>query len=207
MSNKMMTGPVRCVWPALQEPKAAKGVEDGKAKYSITLLIPKKDKDAVKSIEELIKSSVNATAWKAPIKTRVIQTALNVDPGNKFCALKDGDKVNERRAEEDKTQYDFYAAHRVLKVGKKASFGAPGVYDAQAKPIPQIDIGAEIVSGDWVRCQISAYCYEFNGEFGVSLQLAAVQKVRKGEALGNYNPFDAVSDAQAAETMGVSDEY
>lgn len=206
MSTKMMTTPVRCVWPALDTPRAAKGVEEGKAKYSVTMLVPKKDKVLVKQIEDLIKESVNAMNWKAPVKQRVIQTALNVDPSNKFCALKDGDKVNERRAEEDKTLYDFYAGQRILKVTKKASFGAPGVYGADAKPIPQIEIAQEITSGDWIKAQIQVYCYEFNGEYGCTLQLLAVQKVRKGEALGNYNPFDAVSEGESMDTVS-ADEY
>jgi hypothetical protein len=191
-SKKFVVKNVRCNYPALDAPKLFKGQEEKDAKYSITMLIPKTDKGAHKALVDFLKESVNSTDLKKPLKDQAIKQALDTDKGfNDYAIVKDGDEINARRADEGKSPVEGYEGHYVVKAAKKGSFGMPGVYGQDAKPMQPGDIKTMITSGFWVNVEVSAYVYS-TPKVGVSLQLSAVQLVKRDTAFGQSNPFDAV---------------
>jgi len=196
--QKHMIKGVRCNYPALDAPKMFKGQEEKDAKYSITLLIPKSDKGAHKALVDFIKEAVNATDWKKPAKDAALKAALDHDNGfNDYAIVKDGDAILSRRADEGKEPIEGYAECWVVKASKKGSFGAPGVYGMDAEPMQPGAIKASIAAGYWVNAAVSCYCYD-KPKVGVSLQLSAVQLVKRDIPFGDTNPFEAVEGSDDA---------
>jgi len=158
MSTKVVTGKVRLSFPALFEPVS---FEDGPAKYSTMLLIPKSDKKTINKIreaEEEAKKNGVSSKWngKMPKEIRSI--------------IKDGDDTAD--------EFPERAGMWVMTVRTDRK---PQVVDAQLNPIT--DPG-DIYSGVYGRVSINAYPYMFAKQAGVSFGLNNVQKVADGETLG-----------------------
>ena len=67
-------------------------------------------------------------------------------------------------------------------------------------------IDGDLKAGDFCRFLVSAYCWEYKGKYGVSLNLTAVQFIKEGEALysrvASDNAFDEVEvDIEVEETQ------
>jgi len=166
--------------------------EDAAKKYSVTVLIPKTDKAGIKRIKDAVTAAVNATDWSEKAKKQVLKTCFDEDAYNDYAILKDGDAWNERAAEEGKEPYPQREGHYTVKCSRKDSFGAPAVFDADASPIPVIQIAGEIQRGYWINVNAQVYCYDFNGKKGAAMQFDAVQKVREDEIFGQTNPFESL---------------
>lgn len=159
MSKKVVTGVVRLSYAHVWE--AAKIGENGKEKFSVSLIISEDDKETLdkinKAIEEAIQEGVNTKfGGKRPN-----QAALKLP-------LRSGD-------EKDDPAYEhayFLNAN---------SNTAPQIVDKECQPI--LDRG-ECVSGDYARVSITFYPYNVNGNKGVACGLGNIQVIRKGEPLG-----------------------
>jgi len=167
MSKKVVTGVVRLSYAHVWEP--AKIGENGKEKYSVSLIIRKDDTETLnkinKAIDDAIEEGVNTKfGGKKPNKA-----ALKLP-------LRDG-------LEKDDPAYEnafFVNAN---------SNTAPQIVDKNVEPI--LDRG-ECVSGDYARVSISFYAYNVNGNKGVACGLGNIQVIRKGEPLGGKS--NATSD-------------
>ena len=158
MSTKVVTGKVRLSFPALFE---AVSFEDGPAKYSVMLLIPKSDQTTIKKIrdaEALAQQNGISSKWggKKPKEIKSI--------------IKDGDE-----------SADDFPERAGMWVMTIRSDRKPQVVDAQRNMIT--DPG-EIYSGVYGRVSMNAYPYKYMGNCGVSFGLNNVQKVAEGESLG-----------------------
>ena len=161
MSTKVITGVVRGSYLNLFGPRAQS--EGAEPKYSMTMLIPKKDTVTKEKIDKAIEA---ATAAKWP----------NKRPAKVVNTLHDGDGARpsgEPFGPECKE-------HWVMTVTSKKK---PGIVDGMKQEIINRDA---FVSGDHFRVSINAYGYDNSGNKGVSFALNNVQFVSKGEPLGSH---------------------
>ena len=195
---------VQCVYPTLSDASAYK--EGDKKKYSITLLIPKDDKEQLPAFTKWIKDCVAGTTWKKETKTHVTKTALDYEKGfNKYCILKDGDIINEKRVEDEKGSKDFNQGVIVIKPSKDEDRGRPVVVDQKKNVISVAEIAGKITSGDYVNVQVYGSCYDFQGSKGFAVKLNAVQKVKDGEDLTAHNPFEELEIEEVEEGVGTEE--
>ena len=157
-STKVVTGVVRLSYANVWEPASING---SNPKYSVSLIIPKSDKqtlDAINAaVDAAIKEGVAKFGGKIPNKA-----ALKLP-------LRDGDI--ERDDEAYKGCY-FVNAN---------STSQPQIVDRAVQPI--LDRG-EVYSGCFIRASINFYAFNSNGNKGVACGLGNIQKVKDGEPLG-----------------------
>lgn len=154
---KVVTGKVRFSYAHVFQPQAS---EEGKQpKYSVSIIIPKSDKETIDKINKAIEQAKteNAAVWGGTV------------PKGLKGGLRDGD------AEKDDPAYAnsyFINANSTQK---------PGVVDADLNPIMDMN---EFYSGCFGRASISFFAYNSNGSKGVGCGLNNVQKLEDGEKLG-----------------------
>ena len=171
---KVVTGKVRLSYANLFEARSSE--EGQEAKYSVSLLIPKKDKATVEAIQKAI--------------AEVIRTEKDAKFGGKEKGLKlplrDGD--TERDGEE-------YAGHWFLNASSKTK---PLILDEDKNPV--LD-AREVYSGCFARASINLYGFNAKGNKGVGAGLNAIQKLEDGEPLGS-----TYTEATALEDFGDDDD-
>ena len=157
-STKVVTGVVRLSYANVWEPASING---STPKYSVSLIIPKSDKqtlDAINAaVDAAIKEGVAKFGGKIPNKA-----ALKLP-------LRDGD--TERDDEAYKNSF-FVNAN---------STTAPQIVDRSVQPI--LD-RSEVYSGCYARVSVNFYAFNSNGNRGIACGLGNIQKVRDGEPLG-----------------------
>jgi hypothetical protein len=154
---KVVTGKVRFSYAHVFQP--ASSIEGGTPKYSVSIIIPKSDKDTIARLQ------------KAFEDTKAAASAYfgGAVPKNLKGGLRDGD------AEKDDPAYAnsyFINANSAQK---------PGVVDQDLNPI--ID-SSEFYSGCYGRASITFYPYNAQGSKGIACGLNNVQKLEEGEKLG-----------------------
>lgn len=154
--TKVVIGKVRFSYAQVFEPKAME--EGGKAKYSVSILIPKKDKVTVAKVQKAI-----AAAAEAGLSSKFMGKMPK-----EFDTLKDGDDKED----------EVYAGHFYLSA---KSDNKPQVVDADLNHIIDAD---EFYSGCYGRASVNFYAYNFNGKKGIACGLNNLQKLEDGEPLG-----------------------
>jgi hypothetical protein len=154
---KVVTGKVRFSYANVFAPKAS--VEGGTPKYSVSIIIPKSDKETISKLQ------------KAFEETKAASSAYfgGSIPKNLKGGLRDGD------AEKEDAAYEgcyFINANSVQK---------PGVVDQDLNPILDQN---EFYSGCYGRASITFYPYNAQGSKGIACGLNNVQKLEDGEKLG-----------------------
>ncbi|MBG9243864.1 DUF2815 family protein [Corynebacterium belfantii] len=156
--TRVVTGEVRLSYAHLFEPQSIQG---SKPKYSVSLIIPKSDKETIGKIERAIEAAIDAGIGKFGGK-RPNKAALKLP-------LRDGD------VERDDEAYKgcfFVNANSTL---------PPEVVDQDLNPVLS---PAEVYSGCYARVSLSFYAFNTNGNRGIACGLGNVQKLRDGEPLG-----------------------
>lgn len=159
--TKVVTGKVRLSYCHLFEPYS--NDPDKEKRYSVTILIPKKDKATLAKIEEAI------AAAKEAGKTTKFGGKI---PVNLSTTLHDGDE------EADLERNPEYEGHMYMAMSSKTR---PGIVDADLNAI--LD-PTEVYSGCYARVSINAFPYNTSGKKGISFGLNNVQKLEDGEPLG-----------------------
>jgi hypothetical protein len=154
---KVVTGKVRFSYANVFAPKAS--VEGGTPKYSVSIIIPKSDKETIAKIQKAYEDTKTSAA---------AYFGGSVPKGLKG-GLRDGDEEKDDPA---------YANSYFINAN---SAQKPGVVDADLNPI--IDI-SEFYSGCYGRASITFYPYNAQGSKGIACGLNNVQKLEDGEALG-----------------------
>ena len=154
---RVVTGKVRFSYAYVFEPQD-KG--DGKTpKYSVSIIIPKSDKETVAKINAAFEQAkANSAAYFGGVVPKMLKGGL-----------RDGD------AEKDDPVYAdsyFINANSVKK---------PSVVDADLNPILDKD---EFYSGCYGRVSIEFYPYNAEGSKGIACGLGNLQKLEDGENLG-----------------------
>lgn len=160
MSTKVITGKVRFSYVNIFRSRAF--TADQEAKYSICLLIPKKDKATIAKLQAAIDEAVEdgiASKWGGK------------KPANLKLPLRDGDEERADEAPEYKGMY-FLNANSTQK---------PGVVDKDVNEILDPD---DVYSGCWGRASINFYAFNTNGNRGIGVGLNNIQKLQDGDRLG-----------------------
>ena len=156
-TTKVITGKVRFSYVNIFKSRSFQtGQEE---KFSICLLIPKKDKATVNAIKKAIEAAKKqgaADKWGGKI------------PANLKLPLRDGD---EERAEEAEEYRGMYAN----------SNQKPGIIDMYKNEI--LD-PSEVYSGCWGRASINFFPFNSNGNKGIGVGLNNIQKLGDDEPLG-----------------------
>lgn len=178
--TKVITGKVRFSYVHVFEPYAA---NDGQEpKYSISLLIPKSDKETLRKIKAAIEAAKQAgiSKWGGKI------------PANLKLPLRDGD--------EERPDQPEYAGHYFINANSKTK---PGVVDKHLNPI--LD-STEVYSGCYGRASINFYAFNTAGNKGIACGLNNLQKLADGDYLGGRSraedDFDAVYDDEEEDFLG-----
>lgn len=152
----MITGKVRFSYASVFQPKAA--MDGGEPKFSVVLLIPKKDTKTVEEIKKEIEAAKmnGKDRWNGKIPTNV------------KSPLRDGD-------EERPDKEEFKGMYFISATSKQK----PQVVDRQLQPI--ID-PTEFYSGCYGRASINFYAYSVNGNKGIACGLGNLQKLDEGES-------------------------
>lgn len=140
------------------EPKSING---GPEKYSVSLLIPKDDKETITAIEKAIDAAIEEGIGKFGGK-KPNKAAIKLP-------LRVGDIERDDEA---------YKGHYFINAN---SMTAPQIVDKAVKPI--LD-RSEVYSGCYARVSISFYAFNSNGNKGIACGLGNIQKIRDGKPLG-----------------------
>ena len=177
---KVITGKdTRWSYCNVWEPKAING---GTPKFSVSLLIPKKDTVTVNKIKAAIEAAYREgeAKLKGNGKTVPPLTAIKTP-------LRDGDA--------ERPDDPAYAGHYFVNAN---SATAPGIVDADCQPILT---RSEVYSGVYGRASISFFAFNSSGNRGVACGLNNLQKIRDGEPLGgrasaesDFSDFDDEDD-------------
>lgn len=158
-TTKVITGKVRFSFANVWAPKSING---GDEKYSVSLVIPKTDKETLSKINGAIKEAEKAGIAKH---------------GTKFTSgagfkrpLRDGDI--DRADDENYADCYFVNANSATK---------PNIVDKNVEPI--LD-STEVYSGCYGRASLSFYPFNTNGNRGIACGLQNLQKLADGEPLG-----------------------
>lgn len=157
-NRKVTFGPCRLSYVHLLEKHSFEGSqEDGK--YSVSILIPKKEKDTLDAIKEAIGNAQEEFAsvrWggKAPKKLTL--------------PLSDGDERDD----------EAYAGHYYINAKSNSK---PGVVDREFNPITEEE---EVYSGMWGLCSVSFYGYDKGVNKGIAAAIDNVMKWKDDDRLG-----------------------
>ncbi len=189
--TNVTTGEVRMSYVHLFKPYAfTPGQEE---KFSVTVLLPKKDTDTMARIQAAIEAA----------KQRGISEKWNgVCPPVLSVPVYDGDGV---RPSDGMAFGKECKGNWVFTASSKADY-PPEVVDGQGNPIIN---QSEVYSGMYGRVNVTFFPYAFGGKKGIGCGLGPVQKLRDGEPLGGSAPtaaqaFGAPQPAVsgAAQTQG-----
>lgn len=161
--TKVVTGKVRLSYANLFEPKSINGSEP---KYSVSLIIPKSDKQQIAVIQQAIENAKERDKgkWNGKI------------PANLKLPLRDGD--------EERPDDEAYANSYFINANSTKPPAVVGTEKDKTtgKAIP---LGEdEVYSGCYARVSINFYGFNAAGYKGIACGLGNVQKLEDGERLG-----------------------
>lgn len=173
--TKVITNEVRMSYAQVFEPKSMD--ETSKAKYSVSLLIPKSDTETIDFIEKAIAVAHKEGAEKYGKKW----------PSKPKTTFRDGD--------EEKPEDEAYVGCMFLNC---SSTTKPGVVKAAPAGSPvktiQLTTEEEFYSGCYGKAAINFYAYDANGNRGISAGLNNLLFTREGERFAGKdsaeNDFD-----------------
>ena len=158
--TKVITGKVRFSYVNIFKSRSFQQGQD--EKFSICLLIPKKDKKTVQDIKNAV---------QAAIQQGISEKWGGKKPANLKLPLRDGDEERADEAEEYEGMF-FLNANSSQK---------PGIIDMYKNEI--LD-PSEVYSGCWGRASINFFPFNSNGNKGVGVGLNNIQKLGDDEPLG-----------------------
>jgi len=165
-STKVVTGVVRFSYVHVWEPTAIE--EGGEKKYSVSLIVPKSDKQTI--------ARINAAIAAAKEQGRNTKFGGKI-PANLKTPLRDGDI--------DRPDDEAYANSYFINASCKTK---PGIVDKNTQPILNPD---EVYSGCYGRASITFYPFDKAGNRGIACGLNHLQKLKDGEHLGGRSTAEA----------------
>lgn len=177
VSTKVVTGEVRFSYVNVFEPKSINGSDE---KYSVSLLIDKRDTKTIEAIERAIEAAKQAGVAKFGGK---IPPVLKLP-------LRDGD--TERPDDEN------YAGKMFVNANCKTK---PGLIEKNGMEI--ID-ATEFYSGCYGKASVTFYAFNSNGNKGIACGLNNIMKTRDGEPLGGRSRAvdDFANDIEENDIFG-----
>lgn len=161
----MITGLARVSYLNVWEPRKVDPDDPNSiAKYSVSILIPKKDKATLKALDACCKAAAELGKDRGKFK--------KAQMGRLRFPMRDGDEEHASgdRGEEYKDMI-FINAN---------STRAPGVVGPDAKPLMDQE---DIYSGCWCRVDINLFPYNTKGNIGIGVGFNNIMKVEDDERL------------------------
>lgn len=190
MSDAIMTGwDTRFSYVNVIEPK---GINGGKEKYSVSLIIPKSNALIVKRIKNAIRETYEENKNKLKGNSKSIPTLEEVTEG----VLHDGDV----KRDGDPAYENAYYIN--AKNDRKPQLFTKG--KEKGHPEELMD-PAEIYSGCYGRALIQFFAYNTSGGRGIACSLVALQKGKDGEPLGSF--IDAAKAFEADDDEEDDDDF
>jgi hypothetical protein len=157
---KIVTGKVRFSYANVFVPKA--GMDGGTPKYSVSILIPKSDKEGVAKLQKAFEEckATNAAFFGGSV------------PKMLKGGLRDGDVEKEDEA---------YAGHYFINAN---SAQKPDIVDANREALYDT---SDFYSGCYGRASVTFYPYNAAGSKGIACGLNNLQKLEDGEKLGGVS--------------------
>lgn len=180
--TKVTTGEVRLSYAHLLEPHA---IEEGQTKkYSVSLIIPKSDKDTLRAIKEAIDEAKEN--GKATLGGKI--------PANLKTPIRDGDE--DRPDDENYANSYFINANSTKKpkILEFVKFTADGKIKAD-----EIDSDEDVYSGMFACVSVNFYAYNTSGNKGIAAGLGNVLKTSEGDRLGGGSSAEEDFDLAADE--------
>lgn len=176
-ATKVVTGEVRLSYVHLFQPFS--NIDGAEPKYSVVLVIPKKDKVTIKKLRDAQQAALEA--GKAKFGGKIPKVWKDT--------IHDGDE------EADLEKSPELEGCIYLTVSNKTR---PGVVDRR---LNEIDDPTEVYSGCYARVSLNAFAFNTGGSKGVSFGLNHVQKLRDGEPLDGRtkaeDDFDSLDDDES----------
>ena len=160
--TKVVTGVCTFSYLNCWEPKA---IDGGKAKYSVSLIIPKTDDKTVERVMSAVQAAYNEDGNKLAGRDKIVPPLSAIK-----IPLRDGDL--ERPGDENYKGCWFINANSATQ---------PGIVDVNCQPILN---RSEMYSGVKGRASISFFGYNVNGNRGIAAGLNNLQKISDGKPLG-----------------------
>jgi len=151
---------------------AAKSINGGTPKFSVSLIIPKSDTRTVEKIKAAIQAAYHEGESKLKGNGKTVPPLAAIK-----TPLRDGDV--------ERPDDSAYANSYFINAN---SATAPGVVDADRNPIIT---SSEVYSGVYGRASINFYSFNSNGNKGIACGLNNLQKIRDGEPLGGKSSADS----------------
>ena len=161
-ATKVITGKCHASYAHLNEP--TKIGDDGKLKYSVSVIIPKSNTVTLDKIEAAIQAAYEEGEGRLKGNGKTVPALSTLK-----TPLRDGDA--ERPDDPAYENAHFLNAN---------SDTAPGIVDLARNPILDRN---EIYSGMYCRFSIGFYAFNSNGNRGIACGLNNVQKLADGEPL------------------------
>jgi hypothetical protein len=156
--TRVVTNKVKLSYANVWEPKSING---GAERYSVSLIIPKDDKETIdlinQAIDNAIEAGIGKFGGKKPNKATI------------KLPLRDGD------VEKDDS---IYEGCYFINCNSKQ---APQIIGSDKMPITN---QSEVYSGCYARVSISMFAFNTNGNKGIACGLGNIQKLEDGEPLG-----------------------
>lgn len=171
--TKVVTDKVRFSYLHVFEPTAINAQSE--AKYSVSLIIPKKNKALIAKITTAVNAAkeLGKEKWGGKI------------PANLKMPLRDGDI--------DRPEDEAYKGAMFVNATCKTK---PGLVDQDLNPIMSQD---DLKSGDYGRASVNFYPFNTSGSKGIACGLNNLQKLEDGEALsGRPSAQDDFGDGTEA---------
>ncbi|MGM9938068.1 MAG: DUF2815 family protein [Candidatus Ornithomonoglobus sp.] len=173
----LVTGKVRLSYAHVWEPAVIKNNDGSESdeKYSVSLIIPKSDKETLKKIKQAIE--------EAKQDGKVSKFGGKI-PANLKLPLRDGDI---ERPDDPAYENSYF-----INANSKEK---PQIVDRQKNRIRDRE---EVYSGCYARVSISIYPFNVRGNRGIACGLGNIQKIADGESLGGRtraeDDFDIYED-------------
>lgn len=165
--NKVIFGPCRLSYTHLFAKYSPDG-DPANGKFMTNVLIPKKEKETVKAIQQAI---------EAGKKSGILAKWGGKEPKKLDIALRDGDV--------DKEDDDVYENHYFVNAKCNTR---PGIVGKDKQPIVDEE---EIYSGVWAIVSVTFYPYEVSGNRGIACGLNNIMKFKDDDHLGGRVSADA----------------
>jgi hypothetical protein len=156
-STKVITGKVRFSYAHVFEPSAINEGDD--KKYSVSILIPKKDLETLAKIKKAVEAAKQEGKGKWNGK---IPPVLKLP-------LRDGDA--------ERPDDEAYEGMMFLNASSK---NKPGVVDENTDPVMSKD---DFYSGCFGRASVNFYAFNVSGNKGIAVGLNNLQKLEDGDRL------------------------
>lgn len=181
-ARRGLIGPVRLSYVVLANPKAD---DHGTLKYSLQMLLPKKDAALKAKLEKLVKAAILA----CPLAGGDPEKAKKLWNNPKFTKpIRDADEEG-REGEE-------YRNHYFANCSTNDKKGRPGCILKNGTKLTDADeIMDELFSGCWGQVSVTAFYYDNSGNKGIGLALNNVMKWENDARLdGSVDAEDEFAD-------------